>query len=107
MLHMRIRKNDLVQIMNGKERGKTGKLLKVDPDKNKVKVEKLNLVKRHVKPTQKNPQGGTSEKEAWLHISNVLPVCPKCNRGVRVKKQTVKEKKVRACVKCGEVLDKK
>lgn len=104
---MRVRKNDLVQIIAGKEKGKTGKLLKIDPEKNRAKVEKLNLVKRHVKPTQKNPQGGTAEKEAWLHLSNILPVCPKCNRGVRVKKQTVKEKKVRACVQCGEVLGKK
>ncbi len=104
---MRVVKNDLVQIIAGKEKGKTGKLLKVDPERNLAKVEKLNLVKRHVKPTQKNPQGGTVEKEAWLQLSNILPVCPKCNRGVRVKKQMVKENKVRVCAQCGEVLGKK
>ena len=104
---MRLKKGDLVQVMVGREKGKTGKVLHVLPKKNKAKVEKLNLVKRHVRPNQKNPQGGTSEKEAWLQLSNLQPVCPKTNKPTRVRYKMVKDKKVRISVRSGEVLDKK
>ena len=98
---MRIKKNDIVEIISGKEKGKTGKLIKVEPRLYRVKVEKLFTVKRHVRPNQKNPQGGTVEKEAWLNISKDLPVCPQCNCGVKVKFQDVKGKKTRLCRQCG------
>ncbi|MBI2608268.1 MAG: 50S ribosomal protein L24 [Deltaproteobacteria bacterium] len=104
---MRIHKNDLVQIISGRERGKTGKVLLVSPKKDAAKVEKLNLVKRHVRPDQKNPQGGTKEKEAWIHLSNLQPVCPKTNQGTRIRMKEVKGKKVRVSVRSGEVVDKK
>lgn len=78
-----IRKNDQVQVMAGREKGKVGKVLTVDRSSGRVTVEKVNLVKRHVKPTQKNPQGGIVEKELPLHYSNVQLMCSKCNRGVR------------------------
>lgn len=78
-----IKKNDLVEVISGKEKGKTGKVLSVDSVNGRIAVEKINMVKRHVKPNQKNPQGGVVEKELPLHYSNVLLVCAKCNRGVR------------------------
>src|SRR4051794_2436413 len=78
-----LRKNDQVQVIAGREKGKTGKLLLVDSKSGRVTIEKINLVKRHVKPTQQNPQGGIVEKELPLHYSNVLLFCNKCSRGTR------------------------
>lgn len=78
-----IRKNDRVQVMAGREKGKIGKVLKVDQKNSRLIIEKVNLFKKHVKPNQQNPQGGILEKEGYLHYSNVLLFCPKCNRGVR------------------------
>src|SRR3954454_7645057 len=77
-----LRKNDQVEVIAGREKGKTGKILKVDSRTGKVTVEKTNMVKRHTRPTQQNA-GGIVEKELPLHFSNVLLLCPKCNRGVR------------------------
>ena len=102
--HLSIRKGDMVQIMAGREKGKTGKILRVTRAPNRVLVEKLNLVKRHTKPSQKAPQGGIVEKEASLNYSNVLLLCPKCNRGVRTGCKISGEKKLRICKKCGESL---
>lgn len=69
---MRIKKGDTVQVISGNERGKTGKVLMVSPKSNRVIVEGVNFVKRHTKPSQQNPQGGIVEKEAPIHISNVM-----------------------------------
>ena len=77
------KKNDLVQVIAGKYKGKTGKILKLLRDKNSVIVEKINMVKRHTKPTQKDQQGGIIEKEAPLRVCKVLPVSPKTNKPVR------------------------
>ena len=101
-----IRKGDMIQIIAGREKGKTGKVLKVLRDSNRVIVEKLNLVKRHTKPTQKNPQGGILEKEGSLSYSNVLLLCPKCNRGVRVGRKISGEKKLRICKKCRDATNR-
>ena len=101
-----IKKNDLVQIISGKEKGKTGKVINVWVEEGKVILEKLNLSKRHVKPSKKNPQGGITEVEKPLEASNVLLVCSKCKKGVRTGKKVVKDKKLRVCKKCREVLDK-
>jgi large subunit ribosomal protein L24 len=110
-----IRKNDMVQVMSGKEKGKTGRVLKVLAKSNRILVEKTNMVKRHVKPSQQNPQGGLIEKESTIHYSNVLLMCPKCNRGVRHghkmeagkkgKKGSEKQSKVRVCKRCETVLE--
>lgn len=97
-----IRKGDMVQVMAGKEKGKTGKVLGVLKDAGRVLVENLNLVKRHTKPSQKNPNGGVLQKEASLNYSNVLLLCPKCSRGVRVGVKVEKEKKIRVCKKCSQ-----
>ncbi len=113
-----IRKNDQVEVIAGREKGKTGKVLKVDSKTGRITIEKVNMVKRHVKPSQKNPQGGIVEKELPLNYSNVLLFCPKCNRGVRhgkkileagagkgKKQEATKAKKVRVCKRCETVID--
>src|SRR3989338_4800597 len=105
--HFHIRKNDMVGIITGKEKGKTGKILKVSTKKHTVIVEKLNMIKRHTKATQKNPQGGITEKESPIHISNVLIYCNKCNKPVRIGRKFLSDdtsKKVRFCKRCGEVI---
>ena len=114
-IKLTIRKNDQVQVIAGREKGKVGKVLEVNPKSLRILVEKVNLVKRHVKPSQKNPQGGVLEQESALHYSNVLLHCAKCGRGVRhgFKMVEVSGKKAKAaagpvktrvCKKCGEAL---
>jgi large subunit ribosomal protein L24 len=101
-----LKKKDLVQVMNGKEKGKTGKVLRVIKGSGKVVIEKLNMVKRHTKATQKAP-GGIIEAEGAVYASNVLLFCEKCNRGVRTGKKVLESgKKVRVCKKCKTQLDK-
>lgn len=101
-----VKKKDLVQVMIGKEKGKTGKVLRVNHKKNSVFVEKLNIVKRHTKPTGK-AAGGIIEQEGPIFLSNVLLYCDKCSRGVRTKRKALESgKKVRVCRKCDTQLDK-
>jgi large subunit ribosomal protein L24 len=102
-----IKKNDLIMVTQGKEKGKSGRVLRVLPEKEKVLVEKINFIKRHTRPHGQQRRGGILEKEAPLHISNVMLLCEKCNKPVRIKHQTVEGgKKVRVCHKCGESFDK-
>jgi large subunit ribosomal protein L24 len=109
-----IRKNDQVQVMSGREKGKTGKVITINRKSGRITIEKVNLVKRHMKPTQMSPQGGIIEKELPLHYSNVLLMCGKCNRGVRHghkvseakgKGAETKATKVRVCKRCGGTLE--
>lgn len=81
---MKIRKNDMVMVIAGNARGKTGKVLKVYPEKDRVIVEGVNIIKRHTRPSQRNPQGGIIQKEAPIHISNVMLLDPKTNKPTRV-----------------------
>ncbi|MGB5289658.1 MAG: 50S ribosomal protein L24 [Ignavibacteriaceae bacterium] len=90
---MKIRKNDMVMIISGNDRGKTGKVLKVFPKKYRVIVEGINLRKRHTKPNQKNPQGGILEKEASVHASNVMILDPKSNEPTRIGSRVVLDEK--------------
>jgi large subunit ribosomal protein L24 len=100
-----IRKNDTVQVITGKFKGKTGRVSAVMAERGLALVEKLNMVKRHQKPTQKLPQGGVVEKEAPFQISNLMVYCSKCGKGVRVGVKASKDgKKTRICRKCGESL---
>lgn len=100
-----IRKNDTVQVITGKYKGKTGKVSAVLASDGLVWVEKLNVVKRHQRPTQKLPQGGIVEKEAPFRASNLLIYCGKCGKGVRVGVKIVNDgQKKRSCKKCGENL---
>lgn len=104
--HPIIKKNDKVIILSGKEQGKIGNVLKVDAEKGRAIVEKINIVKRHSKPSAKNAQGGIIEKEASLHISNLMIICNKCAEPTRVGKRTLDDgSRVRVCKKCSEILD--
>lgn len=107
MAKYKIKKDDQVMIIKGGEAGKTGRVVKVVPDKGHIIIEKLNLVKRHAKPSPKYKQGGIIEKEAPMAISNVMLICDKCKGPVRAGKKILENgKRVRFCKKCGEVLDK-
>ncbi len=107
LARVKIKKNDIVEVITGKEAGKKGKILMVFPGDQKVVVERLNIVKRHTRPTQKVKQGGIIEKEGRIHISNVMLVCTKCDKKTRVAVKLLENgKKVRTCKKCGEILDR-
>ena len=88
---MKIHKNDMVMVIAGNARGKTGKVLKVYPDRERVIVEGVNLIKRHTRPRQKNPQGGIVQREAPIHVSNVMLVDPKTNQVTRVGTRVIKD----------------
>jgi large subunit ribosomal protein L24 len=102
-----VRKGDTVQVIAGKERGRRGKVLIVLPTRQRVIVEKVNMIKRHQRPTQKLRQGGIIEREGPLSWSNVMVVCGKCDRPTRVGVRVLAEgRKVRVCRRCGEMIDK-
>ncbi|MBI4665571.1 MAG: 50S ribosomal protein L24 [Nitrospinae bacterium] len=103
---MRLKKDDVVMVIAGKEKGKKGRILESFPEEGRVIVEKLNVVKRHQKPTQRQRQGGIIEKEAKMQASNVQIFCAKCQKPVRIGHKILDNgKKVRVCRKCGEMLD--
>ncbi len=106
MSRLGVRRDDFVEVRVGKDRGRRGKVLSVLPKDSSVIVEKVNMVKRHQRPTQKVRQGGIIEKENKIRVSNVMVVCQKCDKPVRVGgKRLENGKNVRICRKCGEVLD--
>ena len=93
-------------VIAGKERGKTGKVLRVLPSKGRALIERVNLVKRHTRPRGPQVPGGILEKEASIHISNLMLMCDKCNAPVRVGKKILENgEKVRVCRRCGDHLD--
>ncbi len=101
-----IKKEDTVAVITGKERGKKGRVLSVSSAKSNLIIEKVNIIKRHMKPSRKYSQGGIIEKEAPIHISNVMLVCPKCGKPTRISSFAIEGgKKVRMCKKCKEVID--
>nr|WP_162490102.1 50S ribosomal protein L24 [Moorella thermoacetica] len=103
---MHVKKGDTVMVITGKDAGKKGKVLSVEPARGRVVVEGVNIVKRHTRPTQKMPQGGIIEKEAPVASSNVMLFCNKCNRPTRIGHQILADgTKTRVCKKCGEVID--
>ena len=104
---LHLKKDDIVQVITGKEKGKKGKVLAVFAEEQRVTIEKLNMVKRHMKGDGKTRQAGIVEKESKIHISNVLLVSDKVGKGVRTKMKKLEDgKRVRVCVKTGNVLDK-
>ncbi|MFN7684949.1 MAG: 50S ribosomal protein L24 [Oligoflexia bacterium] len=117
-IQLHVRKDDQVQVISGKEKGKTGKVLSVNSKSGRVTIEKLNMVKRHVKPSNQNPQGGIVEKELPIHVSNVLVMCSKCGKGTRHGAKVVEvsskkkgaasasSQKIRVCKRCGTSPDK-
>jgi large subunit ribosomal protein L24 len=103
---LHIKKNDMVQVIAGKEKGKTGKVMRVVPKSDRAIVEKLNMVKRHMRPGAHSRQGGIVEKEAPIHISNLMLICSKCTDPTRVGYTILEDgRKVRSCRKCGEIID--
>jgi len=102
MNKVKIKKNDMVIVINGKDRGKTGKVLKVIPEKNRAIVEKINFAKEFIRRDQsRNIQGGVMEKEAPVHISNLMLYCSDCGQGVRTRKTRLEDgSTIRICSKC-------
>jgi large subunit ribosomal protein L24 len=101
----KIKKNDMVMVVAGRDRGKTGKVMRVIPERGRVIVERLNMVKRHSKARGAQSPGGIVEKEAALDISNVMVFCDRCNATVRVGvKKADDGSKSRACRRCGETI---
>lgn len=102
----RIKKEDKIKVVAGKDKGKVGKVLKIFRKKNKVLIENVNIIKRHTRPSAQNRQGGILESEAPIHWSNVMLMCNKCIAPVRIKiKELDDGKKVRVCRKCNELID--
>jgi large subunit ribosomal protein L24 len=102
-----IRKGDFVIVLSGDDKGKKGKVLKVFPGESKLIVEGINIVKKHTRPSQKMPQGGTVTIEQPLPMSRVMLICPACKQSTRVVRQEVSGgRRARVCKKCGEVVDK-
>ena len=105
---LRLKKNDTVQVIAGRDTGKQGKILKVLPDKNRVIVQGVGFVKRHTRPNpQRNIKGGIAEREAPIHASNVMVVCGECGRRTRIGSKVMADgSRVRVCRRCQGVLDK-
>ena len=100
-----IKKNDTVLVVTGKEKGKKGRVISVEPKNDKILIERINIIKRHMKPSKKYSQGGIIEKEAPLHISNVMLICSKCGKPTRIGNTVLSDgKKARICKKCKEVI---
>ena len=107
MPRVHIKKNDMVYVLSGKDRDKTGKVLKVYPNKARALVEGVNTINKHTRPNpQKNVKGGILEKESPIHISNLMVLCKRCNKHSRAGLSVAKDgRKVRVCKNCGELLD--
>ncbi len=100
-----IRKNDVVMVTSGAHSGKTGKVLRVISERGRVLVEGVNLVKKTLKKSQENPQGGIISKEAPIAISNLTPYCPTCKKGTKVRREKDGDRSVRKCKKCGHAFE--
>ncbi len=103
-----LKKDDQVEVMVGKDKGRVGKVLRVILDKNKVVVERINMVKRHTKPQEMNQQGQIVEKEAPIHVSNLQLICPECTKTGRIGRKVLEDgTKIRFCKSCGESIESK
>ena len=105
MNSMNIKKGDTVRVLSGKDKGKEGQVVRSIPSKQRVVVEKVNMVKKAMRPTQQNPQGGIMSIEAPIHVSNVMLICPSCKEATRVNIKREDGKKVRVCKRCGADID--
>ena len=105
MAKMSIHTGDKVRVLAGKDKGKEAKVLAVHPHKERVVVERVNLIKKATRPTQKNPKGGILEIEAPVHVSNVAIVCPKCSQPTRIGRRREDGARIRVCKKCGNDID--
>ncbi len=103
-----LKKNDQVEVITGKDKGRVGKVLRIVLNKDKALVERINMVKRHKKASEMNQQGQIIEKEAPIHISNLQLICPECTKTGRIGKRILEDgTKVRFCKSCGESIEKK
>jgi len=102
----RIKKNDTVVVISGSEAGKKGVILQVVASRGRAFVEGINLVKKCMRKTKENPQGGISDKEQSIAMSNLMLLCPECKKGRRIKMTAVANKTIRKCRKCGHPFDK-
>ena len=107
MNKLMLKKNDTVMVISGKDKGKTGKILKVFPEKDKVIVEKINFIKEFIRRDQsRNIQGGVMEKESPIHVSNLMLYCSECGRGIRVKKKKLGDgNNIRVCNRCESTIE--
>lgn len=103
---MHVKKGDKIKVLSGKDKGKQGTVLEAYPKQDRILVEGINMVKKHAKPSQENPQGGILNQEAPIHVSNVLPIDPKTGEPTRVGYEVRDGKKVRIAKKSGTALDK-
>lgn len=106
----KIKIKDEVVVISGKDRGKQGKVIQILPKKDRLVVEGVNIIKRHVRPTQKGQRSGIVEGEAPIHSSNVMLICPRCGKKTRIgimvsEQSSTEEKKLRFCKKCRETID--
>jgi large subunit ribosomal protein L24 len=101
---MNVKKGDTVVVISGNDRGKSGKVLKVDRANGRIIVEGIHFIKKHTRPSQRSQKGGIVEKESPIDASNVLVLCAKCDRGVRVGQKVLKDgRRARYCRVCGEM----
>lgn len=102
----RFKRDDKVKVIAGKDRGKIGKILRVDRKKERILIENVNVMKRHTRPNAQNRQGGIVESEVPVHVSNVMLMCGKCVKPTRIKARRLEDdKKVRVCSNCDEIID--
>ena len=107
MQAIHVRRGDLVGVITGRERGKRGKVLRILTAKGRVLIEHVNMIKKHQRPTQKLRQGGIIEREGALALSNVLPICSRCDKPSRTGVKALADgRKIRICKRCGEAIDK-
>lgn len=105
MTKMSIRTGDKVRVIAGKDKGKESKVLTVYPHKQRIVIERVNMIKKATRPTQKNPNGGILEIEGTVHVSNVMIVCPKCSQPTRIGRKREDGARVRVCKKCNNDID--
>ncbi len=101
----KIRKGDRVRVVSGNDRGRTGRVLAVIPEKDRIIVENVNMITKHQRATQSLRQPGIIQREGTIHMSNVLPICPECDEPTRVGFDEVEGRKMRRCKECGEIFE--
>ncbi len=100
-----IKKNDLVEVILGEEKGRRGRVLEVDREKGKAIVEGVNLVKKHQRARSRTQPSGIITKPAPIHISNIVLICPKCGKKTKIKREKIEKRRVRICKECGEIIE--
>ncbi len=100
-----IKKNDLVEVISGEEKGRRGRVLEIDREKRTAIVEGINLVKKHQRARSQTQPSGIITKPAPVHISNLILICPKCGKKVKVKREKIEKRRVRICKECGEIIE--